>query len=140
MFSIFLLHFKPKCFRSPPPVRATFPFHSHHPNIFKILLKLKGVHVLSFIKVDVWYSLIYPITFVPSLWKETKHIESSCFHSWKETPPKDIPVECTYSIVQDENRFTITSGNSLKMMNLLIQWMTWNYAFRHCLLIWWKTS
>ena len=39
-----------------------------------------------------------------------------------------------------ENGFVITSGNSLRMMNLLIQWITWYYALRHHLLKWWKTS
>ena len=81
--------------------------------------------------------------FVPSPQKETKLIESFCLHSWKETPIKDIPIECTYSIVYDEhhkNDFIITSGNSLRMINLLIQWMTWNYTLRHHLLTWWKTS
>ena len=53
------------------------------------------------------------MTFVPSLQKETKYIESFCFHSWKETITKDIPTECTYSIVHDEhqeNSFIITSA------------------------------
>ena len=69
---------------------------------------------------SIWYSQIYPKTFVPSLQKESKHIESFYFHSWKETPIKDILTEYTYSIVHDEyhgNGFTITSGNSIKMIN-----------------------
>ena len=41
---------------------------------------------------------MYPITFVPSLQKEAKHINNFCFHSWKETPNKDISIVCTYSI------------------------------------------
>ena len=51
--------------------------------------------------------------------------------------------KCTYSIVHDENYengFIITSRNSLRMMNLLVHWMTWSYALRHHLLTWWKTS
>ena len=43
-------------------------------------------------------------------------------------------MECTYSIVHDEhheNGFTITE-NSLRMMNSLIQWMTWNHMDGHC--------
>ena len=44
---------------------------------------------------------------------------------------KDTPIECIYSIVHD-NGFTITSGNSLRMMNLLIQWITWNYELGLC--------
>ena len=51
--------------------------------------------------------------FVPSLRRETKHIESICFHIWKETPTKDIQIECAYSIVHDkhqENGFTIKPG------------------------------
>ena len=69
--------------------------------------------------------------FVSSLRKETRNIESFCFYCRKETPTKDIPNECTYFIVHDENHendLTITSGNSLRMKNLLIRWMTWNYA------------
>ena len=38
-----------------------------------------------------------------------------------------------------ENDLTITSGNLLRMMNLLIQWMTWNYALGHHLLTWLKS-
>ena len=62
--------------------------------------------------------------FILSLWVETKHVESFCFLSWKETLTRDNPTESIYSIVQDEhheNGFTITPGNSLGMMNLLIQ-------------------
>ena len=62
-----------------------------------------------------------------SLPKETKHIGSFCSCSWKETPTKDIHIVCTYSIIQDEhheNGFTMTSGKSFRMMNLLIQWIT----------------
>ena len=52
-------------------------------------------------------------------------IKSSVFTvGKKKTSTKDIPVECTYSIVHnehDENSFAITSRNSLRIMNLLIQ-------------------
>ena len=33
---------------------------------------------------------------------------------------------------------TITFENLLRMINLSIQWMTWNYALEHCLLTGWK--
>ena len=73
------------------------------------------------------YNLLFDLhKFIPSrlfLNYKTKHIENFCFHSWKETLAKDIPIECTYPFVYDEyykNGFTITSENSLRMMNLLI--------------------
>ena len=69
------------------------------------------------LKYSVWYSHIYPISFVLSLRKESKHIENICFHNWKETTNKDTPIESTNSIVHDEhheNGFTIISGNSFR--------------------------
>ena len=63
--------------------------------------------------------------------------------SQKETPTKDIPIECTYYIAHDEhheNGFIIALGNSLRMMNLLIQWMAWNFAPNHYFLTWWKIT
>ena len=54
----------------------------------------------------------FSVIFVSSLLNETKDTENFCFHSWKETPTKDIPIECTYSIVHEEhheNSFTIMS-------------------------------
>ena len=57
---------------------------------------------------------------------------------WKETSTKEVLIECTNSIVQQESSFTITSGHSLRMMNLSIQWIAWNYVLGHCLLTWWK--
>ena len=58
---------------------------------------------------------IHKFTFVFSLWKESKFIESFCFHIWKGTPTEDIPTEDIYSIEYDEhyeNGFSITPGNS----------------------------
>ena len=45
------------------------------------------------------------------------HIENLCFDSQKETPSKDILIECSYSIAHDEhheNGFTIISENPFK--------------------------
>ena len=41
-----------------------------------------------------------------------------------------------YMMSINENGFTITSGKALRIMNLLIQRMTGNYALGHRLLMW----
>ena len=54
---------------------------------------------------------------------------------------KKIPTECNYSIVHDshhENLLSTISGNSWKIKNVLVKWMTWNYMLGYRLLSWWK--
>ena len=73
--------------------------------------------------------------------RKLSNLRAFVFTVRKELQLKNITIECAYSVLHDkhhENSFAITSGNSLTMMNLLIQWMTWNYMVRHRFLTSWK--
>ena len=79
---------------------------------------------------------------MPSLLSLHYRRKPSTLRAFVFTVGRKLPFECTPSIVLDEyheNGFTITSGNSLTKMDLLIQWMASNYTLRHHFLTWWKT-